>query len=141
MAGNTKVAILGGGVGAISAAYQLTSFPGWQDRFEITLYQMGWRLGGKCASGRNAEHAQRIEEHGLHIWHGFYDNAIRQMRDCYEHAGSLGGVFRNFDDAFHAFNNITLTERVNGQWRNWFMRPPPNSATPGSGGEMLTPWE
>lgn len=141
MAGKTRVAILGGGVGAISAAYQLTSFPDWQDRFDITLYQMGWRLGGKCASGRNAEHAQRIEEHGLHIWHGFYDNAIRQMRDCYEHAGPMGGVFRNFDDAFHPFNNITLTERVDGQWRNWFMRPPPNSAVPGSGGELLTPWE
>ncbi|MCC2656365.1 MAG: hypothetical protein K0Q76_1473 [Panacagrimonas sp.] len=141
MTGKTRVAILGGGVGAISAAYQLTSFPGWQDRFEITLYQMGWRLGGKCASGRNADHGQRIEEHGLHIWHGFYDNAIRQMRDCYAHAGPMGGVFRNFDDAFDEFNNITLTERVNGQWRNWFMQPPRNSATPGSGGELLTPWE
>lgn len=141
MAGKTRVAILGGGVGAISAAYQLTSFPGWQDRYEITLYQMGWRLGGKCASGRNAEHAQRIEEHGLHIWHGFYDNAIRQMRDCYTHAGPMGGVFRNFEEAFEPYNNVTLTERVDGQWRNWFLRPPANSATAGSGGVMLTPWE
>ncbi len=141
MAGKTRVAILGGGVGAISAAYQLTSFPGWQDRFAITLYQMGWRLGGKCASGRNAEAGQRIEEHGLHIWHGFYDNAIRQMRDCYVHAGPMGGVFRNFDEAFSPFNSITLTERIDDQWRNWFMQPPPNSATAGSGGEILTPWE
>ena len=29
--------------------------PGWQDRYEITVYQMGWRLGGKGASGRNAK--------------------------------------------------------------------------------------
>lgn len=141
MAGKTRVAILGGGIGAISAAYQLTSFPGWNDRYEITLYQMGWRLGGKCASGRNAEHAQRIEEHGLHIWHGFYDNAIRQMRDCYQHAAPLGGVFKSFEDAFEPYNRVTLTEQVDGQWRNWFLRPPGNSATAGSGGVMLTPWE
>lgn len=141
MAGKTRVAILGGGVGAISAAYQLTSFPGWQDRYEITLYQMGWRLGGKCASGRNAEHAQRIEEHGLHIWHGFYDNAIRQMRDCYQHAAPLGGVFKSFEDAFEPYNRVTLTEQVGGQWRNWFLRPTGNGATAGSGGVMLTPWE
>lgn len=137
----TRVAILGGGVGAISAAYQLTSFPDWQQRFDITVYQMGWRLGGKCASGRNAEHAQRIEEHGLHIWHGFYDNAIRQMRDCYEHAGPLGGVFRSFSEAFEPFNRVTLTEKIGDQWRNWYLQPPRNSAVAGSGGELLTPWE
>jgi uncharacterized protein with NAD-binding domain and iron-sulfur cluster len=137
----TRVVILGGGVGAISAAYQLTSFPSWQDRFDITLYQMGWRLGGKCASGRNAEQAQRIEEHGLHVWHGFYDNAIRQMRECYEHAGPMGGVFKNFNEAFFPFNDVTLTEQVDGKWKLWSMRPPGNSAIPGSGGVALTPWE
>ena len=45
---------------------------------------MGWRLGGKGASGRNAAHGSRIEEHGLHIWFGFYDNAFLTMRQCYE---------------------------------------------------------
>lgn len=141
MTGKTKVAILGGGVGAISAAYQLSCFPDWQQRFDITVYQMGWRLGGKCASGRNGEQAQRIEEHGLHIWHGFYDNAIAQMRACYEQAGTSGGVFKSFGDAFEPFNKITLTEQVDGQWRNWFLQPPRNSAVAGSGGTMLTPWE
>ena len=43
---------------------------------------MGWRLGGKGASGRGV--ADRIEEHGLHLWMGFYENAFRLMRDCYE---------------------------------------------------------
>ena len=50
--GREKLVILGGGAAAITAAFEL-SRPGWQDRFEsITLYQMGWRLGGKGASGR-----------------------------------------------------------------------------------------
>ena len=42
---------------------------------------MGWRLGGKGASGRGP--SGRIEEHGLHIWMGFYENAFRLMRECY----------------------------------------------------------
>ena len=62
-----KIAILGGGVGAMSAAWALTEAPDWQSRYEITVYQMGWRLGGKGANSRNPEYAERIEEHGLHI--------------------------------------------------------------------------
>jgi predicted NAD/FAD-binding protein len=42
-----KIAILGGGVGAMSAALELTSIPDWQERYVITVYQMGWRLGGQ----------------------------------------------------------------------------------------------
>lgn len=42
-----KVAILGGGAGTLAAAFELSSLPGWQDRFEITVYRLGWRLGGK----------------------------------------------------------------------------------------------
>ena len=41
-----KIAILGGGVGSLTTAYYLTSKPGWQDEYEVTVYQMGWRLGG-----------------------------------------------------------------------------------------------
>jgi hypothetical protein len=79
-----KVAILGGGVGSMTAAYYLSDQPGWQNEREITVYQMGWRLGGKGASGRNASMGQRIEEHGLHIWFGFYDNAFKTIQRAYE---------------------------------------------------------
>ena len=136
-----KVAILGGGIGAIYAAYQLTSFPDWQSRFDVTLYQMGWRLGGKCASGRNARFGQRIEEHGLHIWSGFYDNAIRLMKDCYAEAQPLGGVFPSFEAAFKPFNNIVLAEQVNGGWVPWQLQPPGNPAVCGEGELLLTPWD
>lgn len=136
-----KVAILGGGIGAMYAACQLTSFPGWQDRFDVTLYQMGWRLGGKCASGRNARFGQRIEEHGLHIWSGFYDNAIKLMKQCYAEAQPLGGVFPSFDAAFKPFNNIVLAEKVNDRWVPWQMQPPGNDAEPGEGDLLLTPWQ
>ncbi len=77
-----RVAILGGGMAAMAAAWRLSE-PGWQDELEsITVYQRGWRLGGKGASSR-AQHG-RIEEHGLHLWLGYYENAFRLLRECYE---------------------------------------------------------
>jgi uncharacterized protein with NAD-binding domain and iron-sulfur cluster len=64
----TKVAVLGGGCGALAAAYWLTATPELRDRYSVTVYTRGWRLGGKGASGRNSAEADRIEEHGIHIW-------------------------------------------------------------------------
>ena len=58
-----RVVILGGGVGAITAAFELTR-PELKGRYEVTVYQLGWRIGGKGASGRGPH--KRIEEHGLH---------------------------------------------------------------------------
>ena len=76
-----KVAILGGGMAGLSAAWRLSE-PGWRDRFDsITVYQRGWRLGGKGASSRGPH--GRIEEHGLHIWLGYYENAFGMLRECY----------------------------------------------------------
>ena len=76
-----KVAILGGGMAGLTAAWRLSE-PGWRDRFDsITVYQRGWRLGGKGASSRGVH--GRIEEHGLHIWLGYYENAFGLLRECY----------------------------------------------------------
>ena len=50
----------------------------------MTILQPGWRLGGKCARAATGEFGNRIEEHGLHIWFGSYDNAITLMTRCYE---------------------------------------------------------
>ena len=76
-----RVAVLGGGMAGLSAAWRLSE-PGWRDRFEsITVYQRGWRLGGKGASSRGPN--DRIEEHGLHIWLGSYENAFALLRECY----------------------------------------------------------
>ncbi len=40
----TKIAILGGGLGACSAAFYLTSTQALRDAYEVTIYQQGWRL-------------------------------------------------------------------------------------------------
>src|SRR5579859_4545351 len=64
----------------MAAVWEL-SRPEHQGRYDVTVYQQGWRLGGKGASGRGPN--GRIEEHGLHVWMGFYENAFRLMRSVY----------------------------------------------------------
>ena len=114
-----KIAIVGGGMGALSAALCLTD-PSLGGRYEVTVYTMGWRLGGKGASGRNQDIHGRIEEHGLHIWFGTYHNAIALMRRCYAELGRPPGApLATFDDAFKAQRRLVLLEEVAGQCRPW----------------------
>ena len=137
-----KIAILGGGAASLSAAFHLSAQPGWRERFEITVYQQGWRLGGKGASGRNAQLGQRIEEHGLHIWFGFYANSFEMIKQVY---GSLqrppGTPLAGWRDAFKPHDYIVLAEQVGGEWRPWHMVFPERSGEPGAGGDPLTPWQ
>jgi len=67
----------------VSAAWDLTS-PDNPNACDVTIFQMGGRLGGKGASSRNRDFGDRIEEHGLHLWLGYYENAFRMIRTCYE---------------------------------------------------------
>ena len=123
-----KIAILGGGVGAIVAAYALTNEKSWQSKYEITLYQTGWRLGGKGASGRNKSVHARIEEHGLHVWFGFYENAFRVMRECY--AEYLNDEYA-WEHAFSRQDFVMLEERVADQWVHFPLHFPRNNDLPG----------
>jgi len=132
--GRRGVAVLGGGCGALTAVYGLTSKPGWEDEYDITVYQLGWRLGGKGASGRNREHNERIEEHGLHVWAGFYENAFRVMRECYAELNRapdqpLATVW----DAFKEHSYVTLQEEVDGKWIPWNIDMPRLPGMPGDG--------
>ena len=101
-----KIAILGGGVGSLITAWELTSTPELRDRYDVTLYQMGWRLGGKGATGRNLDPGKglRIEEHGLHVWLGFYDNAFQVIQDVFAEMKTRGlapdSPFQAWSDAF-----------------------------------------
>ena len=135
-----RLAILGAGVGSMSATWAITSRPNWQDDYEITVYTLGWRIGGKGASGRNPDHGDRIEEHGLHIWMGFYNNAFKMMQDCYaELARTPGCPIREWTDAFRPHSYSVLYEFVEGHWRQWPIEMPINSGVPGSPGDLPSP--
>jgi uncharacterized protein with NAD-binding domain and iron-sulfur cluster len=49
-----KIAVLGGGAGSMAAVYGMTLEPNWAEKYDITVYQLGWRLGGKGGLGGNA---------------------------------------------------------------------------------------
>jgi len=136
-----KIAILGGGVAAMTAAFYLTNQPGWQNRYDITVYQMGWRLGGKGASGRNAAMGERIEEHGLHIWFGFYENAFRTIKRVYELLGRPPTApLATWQDAFKPQHFFVLSEFVGGKWHQWPIDTPIMPGTPGHGNEEIGLW-
>jgi len=136
-----KLVILGGGVGSMAAAWQLTSQPNWQDIYDsITVYQMGWRLGGKGASGRG-DHA-RIQEHGLHIWLGFYDNAFDVMQNAYPMLDRPpGSPLATWTDAFKKHSYVVIAQNYNVKWYPWSFDFPENSSVPGYGAITPTLWQ
>jgi uncharacterized protein with NAD-binding domain and iron-sulfur cluster len=138
-ANRTKVAIVGGGPGGISAAFWLTSTPQLRANFDVTVYTPGWRLGGKCATGRNVGIGARIQEHGLHILMGCYRHAFRTIRSCYKEWRPRSDCpFKTWKDAFSAQREITLEERVSGSnpvtWTPWNFILPRLPGQPGDGG-------
>ncbi len=105
----------------LSAAWRLSE-PGWQDRFEsITVYQRGWRLGGKGASSRGPH--GRIEEHGLHVWLGSYENAFALLRECYAELDRAttdpGCPIRTWDQALIPADNLAMADRWGDGWLVW----------------------
>jgi uncharacterized protein with NAD-binding domain and iron-sulfur cluster len=135
-AGKTRVAIIGGGPAALAAAFELTATPELAARHEITIYQPGWRLGGKCASGRNKAVGSRIEEHGLHVWFGCYDNAFSIIRRCYAERARLRGskgkrAMSTWRQAFKPCHEVVVWERGE-DWRAHALRFPPTPGVPGA---------
>ncbi len=146
-----KIVVLGGGCAAMSAVFALTDREDLRDKYDITVYQPGWRLGGKGAAGRNAAAGQRIEEHGLHVWSGFYENAFWIMRKVY--AELKRPAVDPLSDTFTAFrphHYAGLSNNVNGDWTFWKGYLPHDSGLPGDyiepgeyklRGEIRSPWQ
>ena len=135
--GGKKIAVLGSGIGSLSAVYELIKA---NPSYDITVYQMGWRCGGKGASGRNLDpaYSYRIEEHGLHMWSGLYENAFRLMRECYDGLGRPGGSpLATVDDAFKPHSSFVLFELYKGEWLPWKITAPTNPEIPGVAGQAL----
>ena len=127
-----EIAIIGGGPAAIATALALTESPDDGRKIQITIYQPGWRLGGKCASG----HDGRIEEHGLHVWAGYYDQAFCQAQKCFEELGL------DWSAAFTPCRDVVLQDRSSGSWQPWAIRMPSYSNDlPGCNAGRRTWWD
>jgi uncharacterized protein with NAD-binding domain and iron-sulfur cluster len=126
-----RVAIVGGGCAGMTAAFELTR-PSQRGRYAVTVFQNGWRLGGKGASGRGT--AGRIEEHGLHVWMGYYENAFRLMRECYSELGRPkgSGPVTSVEEAFTPANFVATSDRrQDSSWVPWAAHFPPQPGLPG----------
>ena len=132
-----KVAIVGGGMAGLAAAFDLTRTKALQDRFDVTIYQLGWRLGGKAASGRRPD--GRIVEHGLHVWFGCYENAFELVRAAYKawHPKKDQAITKP-EQAFEPqrFTVIGSGARAAFSGLCW----PKMDGRPGEGGPPLTLW-
>lgn len=131
-----KVAILGGGMAGLSTAWALSGAR-CRNRYEVTVYQRGWRLGGKGASGRGPH--GRIEEHGLHVWLGYYDNAFRMMRRVYAELdrGSSDPAcpIRGFDEAFLPTDRVGIGDFAERDVSTWMATFSGNEEEPGRKGD------
>ena len=140
-----KVAVVGGGCASLAAAFELTR-PEHLGKYQVTVCQMGWRLGGKGASGRSGEH-RRIEEHGLHVWLGFYENAFRLLRECYaeledreknpakyslSQQPQFARSYKKWTEAFFADPYVGVAEKMaSGTIRSWTAHFAPIEGLPG----------
>jgi uncharacterized protein with NAD-binding domain and iron-sulfur cluster len=135
-----KVAILGGGPASLSTAYYLTSLePG---KYDITVYEMSWRLGGKTASGRDEN--GRIEEHGLHVLFGGYHNAFDMMLGAYDAVRRECGpdtlAFPSFFDALEPGDFGVIGDDRYDTWRQVNLQFPVNRGVPGDP-PLPTTWD
>jgi uncharacterized protein with NAD-binding domain and iron-sulfur cluster len=129
-----RIAILGGGIAGLAAAWEL-SRPDRDDPVgPITVYQRGWRLGGKGASSRGVH--GRIEEHGLHVWLGYYENAFRLMRECYAELDRAitdpQAPIRDWTDGFVRAGRVGLAERDRDEWLPWIANFAEDDSAPGA---------
>jgi uncharacterized protein with NAD-binding domain and iron-sulfur cluster len=88
------------------------------------------------------ERQTRIEEHGLHIWFGFYENAFNCIQRCYEElARTPGTPLATWKDAFKPNGAFVLNELYKDQWIDWAVNFPRNFSTPGDGTVLPTFWD
>lgn len=137
-----RIAVLGGGLGSLAAVQALTDAPDWQDHLELTVYQIGWRLGGKARSGRNARNNLRSEAFGHQVWWGCYDNAFAMLRRCYKDLGRPPAApLATFRAAWKPVETLHIATGLGDSARLWPLSLARNDALPGDGAPPPAIWD
>lgn len=134
-----KVAILGAGPAGLAAAFGLSATPELRAQYDVTLYQVGWRAGGKCSSGRGGDE-NRVEQNGTHYLFGCYDNTLELGKRAYDALAKTGNKdFGTYKTSLLPRDLLALKHFFRGKWQMWTMPLPANEAEPGSSGDFLKP--
>jgi uncharacterized protein with NAD-binding domain and iron-sulfur cluster len=139
--GRKRVAILGAGPAGLAAAFALSRTDALRRRHAVTIYQMGWRAGGKSGTGRAVDKGWRIEQNGSHYLFGCYGNSFALLREAYgileDHQETGFGAYR---EQFVPRNFIGARSRCSdGTWESWFRHFPESPAWPDRGGKYPAP--
>jgi uncharacterized protein with NAD-binding domain and iron-sulfur cluster len=81
--GRRRVIVIGGGIAGLTTAFELSRTAHARQEWDVEVVEMGHKLGGRLFSAHNPEAWGRNEEHGLHVWFGFYDNAFRLAEEVW----------------------------------------------------------
>lgn len=125
----------------LATAWELSGGDWRKDFSSITVYQRGWRLGGKGASSRGAH--GRIEEHGLHVLLGYYDATFQLLREVYDELDRAttdpGCPIPTWRDAFEPAPDVGLADVTDGSWTHFVTRFTTNDRIPGEPGAADAP--
>lgn len=135
----TRVLILGAGPAGLSAAHALSRTPELRARYAVTVYQVGWRAGGKFSSGRRPP-ASTIDVNGTHFLFGCYNETFALVREAYDalraRADTRSGTF---EEEFLPRNTLVCQQFFAGRWTRWALEFPPNALRPGTPGSPILP--
>lgn len=121
----------------LTAAYNLTKTPELRALHDVTIYQLGWRLGGKAASGRDAE--GRNLEHGLHVWFGYYECSFRLLQEVYAaRPKPAGSPLQDWTDAFKPQKHTGVGMKIGEAWTHLSINWPTMDGYPGDGAPAPT---
>jgi uncharacterized protein with NAD-binding domain and iron-sulfur cluster len=135
-----RLIILGGGIASLTTAFYASDerhahlFPGG-----IHVYEKSGQLGGKGASvrGSSPHIIHRIEEHGLHVWFGSYDNAFALLAACHDYLESRASValrwstaLRSVEDGFRPCSRVAVMDHDGSAWAPWTAEFPTDAHRP-----------
>lgn len=134
-----RIVILGAGTAGLAAAYGLSATAELRNRYAVTVYQAGWRVGGKMASGRVGPE-NRISMNGTHYLFGCYNNAFHMAKDAFETLNAEGEHgFGTFEEAFIPTSTLAFKHCFGDEWHDWIVEMPTNDEQPGTPGRLPEP--